>query len=121
MKKDKNYRFKAVAILFLISLNGFAQSPSQKATLKPNYHFVKNVGQVTDQNGVSRPDVKFVYDNTGFKAILKENGFSYEFYRVDKQKGTIPLSLKSLSAGIKPAKATVYTHRVDVELLNSNH
>lgn len=88
--------------------------------------FTENKGQVTDQNGNLRSDVKFIYSAPGFKAVFKENSFSYEIYT----KSENPL-LKSKVSGTTHAdyinkkkhealpKITINTHRIDVSLPNA--
>ena len=41
--------------------------------------FIENKGQVHDQSGNPRDDVKFIFQKNDFKLILKQNGFSIEF------------------------------------------
>src|SRR5438552_18359041 len=43
--------------------------------------FIENKGQVADQDGKFRPDVKFIYASGNYKLILKKNGFSHELIR----------------------------------------
>jgi hypothetical protein len=69
----------AAIFVFLLScltstFNLNAQNTRVKDLMKqqPNAGFFENKGQVMDQNGSNRPDVKFIYDNHGFKLILKE-------------------------------------------------
>src|SRR6187549_121155 len=44
--------------------------------------FLENKGQVNDQYGNTRSDVKYLFAGNGFKMILKDNSWSYEFYRL---------------------------------------
>ncbi|MEO6169179.1 MAG: SBBP repeat-containing protein [Chitinophagales bacterium] len=48
-------------------------------------NFIENKGQVKDEYGLERYDVLYVFSTKNFKLILKNNGFSYEIFRSEKQ------------------------------------
>ena len=71
----------AIALLICLSAVIFEESRAQKlqsANLlnKEKPLFIENKGQVADQNGNLRPDVKFIYALGNYKFILRKNGFS---------------------------------------------
>jgi hypothetical protein len=84
--------------------------------------FLQNKGQVGDEFGSSRPDVKYVIEKGNFKLLLKTNSFSYELSHIDyKLTETAMVDYKGLPkfARYKP-DLKVISHRVDIEFLNSN-
>jgi PKD repeat protein len=85
--------------------------------------FIENKGQVTDQNGNPRPDVKFIYATPGFKLILKGNSFSYELISVEKKNGEEGVSEatgRPLADERKPAEYSIKNSRIDIELSGAN-
>ncbi|HYV91602.1 MAG TPA: SBBP repeat-containing protein [Chitinophagales bacterium] len=85
--------------------------------------FVENKGQIADQFGNPYPDVKYIFQSHGFRIILKENSWSYEFTKVNQTKN---LSSKNISGEYRDAEFDLdndlqfQTNRTDVHLLNSN-
>src|SRR5690349_1371905 len=82
-------RFFLLIILFLtVSFSLYAQVNKQSVqnwNTKQSSRFTENNGQVTNQNGKLRNDVKYIYSAPGFKAIFKANSFSYEVFTVEKK------------------------------------
>ncbi len=90
-----------LSILFCISLNADGKSIFSTSGVAKSL-IIKNVGQVRDQYGNTRPDVLFVYNATGFQLQIRKTGFSYElFEQVNENKGLIN------------------SHRVDVEFVDA--
>ncbi|MFI5134397.1 MAG: T9SS type A sorting domain-containing protein [Chitinophagales bacterium] len=60
----------------------------------PDHHlgFVENKGQIHDQNGNERSDVKFVFSQGDFKLILRNDGFSFELVKTIPESGSFPES-----------------------------
>lgn len=88
--------------------------------------FLENKGQVVDQRGNHRNDVKYILSSNGFKLILKENGFSYEIYTIEEKKFNISEATgcpayQPVKTYQGPAEAIIRTNRVDVELKDANH
>jgi hypothetical protein len=78
--------------------------------------FAENKGQVTDQNGKSRPDILFGGSTKGVNFHLKKNGVSYQLNRVDKWK---KIKLHTSNETVeKIDEATVY--RLDFNWINTN-
>ncbi len=82
------FHFILIVLFFQYNISTFAQGGKQHVqnfeTKQPS-RFTENKGQVTDQNGKLRNDVKYIYSAPGFKAIFKANSFSYEIFTVDKK------------------------------------
>jgi hypothetical protein len=80
--------------------------------------FVENKGQLTDQHGQPRPDIKYMYVNSGFKLYLKANSFSYELF---SQKEVASKDEQSALPGTEEPKSyNVSSHRIDIELVGAN-
>ncbi|MEO5675134.1 MAG: SBBP repeat-containing protein [Chitinophagales bacterium] len=85
--------------------------------------FKENKGQVVDQEGNLRHDVKFMFYYRGFKMILKENSWSYEF---SKTKHIHNSRAKNISSQIPQHEIGLCddvqyeASRTDIRLLNSN-
>jgi hypothetical protein len=91
--------------------------------LSPVYKFEINKGQITNQNGIQRNDVLFVARFHNFKLILKNNSFSYEFYKriVSDQKQSDIIDIKTgMHKSIKPCDERYKIHRVDIGLIGAN-
>jgi hypothetical protein len=117
-------RFTLIIFTVLIfTLSAFSQIDKQRVlnfdTKQPS-RFTENKGQITDQNGNLRTDIKYIYSAPGFKAIFKENSFSYEVFTVEKY-GDSNLISKPLPVNKLPAGIKVKTYRVDVNLPGSNN
>ncbi|MFI5142027.1 MAG: hypothetical protein ACHQII_06690, partial [Bacteroidia bacterium] len=51
---------------------------------KENFYFTENKGQISDQNYKARTDILFSATDGQLVFHLKNNGISYQQYRVDK-------------------------------------
>ena len=127
-----NLFIRTIAFLFLIQLLPFclfAQNSRQKVeswnTKQPS-RFTENKGQVTDQNGNQRNDVKYIYSAPGFKAIFKENGFSYEVFTVEKKPKQISEATGKSADELfsdkfkQPEDVNIKSHRIDINLPGAN-
>jgi hypothetical protein len=104
-------------ILLIISyifsfLTGFGIDDKKSVSIKKDY--IENKGQIRDQEGNTRPDVKFLWEDRNSKLILKENGFSYEVFTIK------PETLDEKSDNIEREKFDYISHRIDVDLVNGN-
>ena len=121
-------RFLLVATTLLLTLNTFAIQKVETFNTKLQPEFVPNQGQIADQNGNLRKDVKFVYAAPGFKVIFKENSWSYEVVKNEyfKPKKKSPLSEVSKDKKAIPSKfaepdsLVQHIQRIDVLLRNAN-
>ncbi|MEA3497006.1 MAG: PKD domain-containing protein [Bacteroidota bacterium] len=74
-----------------------------------NSTFIENKGQIIDQFGKNRNDIKYLLSSNSFSVHLKTNSFSYEFQK------------KINNGSSNDIKKTSYEyHRIDIELLNCN-
>ncbi|MBA3649486.1 MAG: SBBP repeat-containing protein [Chitinophagales bacterium] len=74
----KTSTFFLLMIYFLIQFSA-AQPVAQNLYNHNPYGFTENKGQIRDQNGDVRNDVRFIFSDGCFKIILRDNGFSYEW------------------------------------------
>ena len=114
MKKS----FTLFILLFSIIIWG------QKAS-DNSYFFYENKGQIVDQNGKSNPNVKYLFNSNGLNVQLRNNGFSYDVYELEKiDNETIKQSNNFRNTGFgKDDKKISYkrkNHRVDIDLIQSN-
>ena len=89
------------------------------------YGFYENKGQIIDQNNSLNPVVKYLWTGNGMKVQLKGNSFSYEVMKTEKfeyrnPKHKVMLSLSKHGKAAFDDSTIIYSHRVDIELLNSN-
>src|SRR5690349_19057685 len=104
-------------LLFLVSgcVLSAQKSGSQNLFSREKSLFIENKGQVTDQNGRLRSDVKFIYTTENYKLVLRENGFSHELLRFEKsqsqkselEKSRLPEKFK------RPEVFNIYSSRID--------
>ncbi|RZK27151.1 MAG: T9SS type A sorting domain-containing protein [Flavobacterium sp.] len=98
----------------------------QNFNSKQPSRFAENKGQITDQNGNLRNDVKYIYNAPGFKAIFKANSFSYEVFTLEKKPKQISEATGKPIDDLLPEKlkqpedVTVKTHRIDINLPGAN-
>lgn len=98
----------------------------QNFNTKQLSRFTENKGQITDQDGNLRTDVKYIYNAPGFKAVFKGNSFSYEVFTVEKKPKQIseatgkPVDELLLDKFRQPGDVTVKTHRIDIVLPGAN-
>src|SRR5690349_15831766 len=111
-------------ILFLFLTQAFSLA-AQKAGLKEQlksdlkaealFAFTENKGQIADQNNNPRPDVLFSGSTGDMVFHLRNNGVSYQVYRVDTWAEPNPIRPKELR---EPSSMSVY--RLDITWLNAN-
>ena len=123
-------KLSAIIFLILLSTSIFAnKTPNYPKGFSPKTNsaisFTENKGQIHDQNYKSRPDVLFSGTDGNLVFHLKNNGISYQLYRVDTWKKEDNLSTKK--SGFENAEAqtklvadqsTIY--RLDINWLNAN-
>lgn len=128
--------FLVILLLGITSLQAFSQHLAQNYNLRRKSAFIENKGQVADQNGVVRQDVKYLYSAPGLKLVLKNNSFSYEVFTLEKKKkkesafseasGVSALAFSppyegGVRGGLKePEDVTINTHRIDVSFVGAN-
>ena len=83
--------------------------------------FIKNKGQIVDQNNKPNPNVKYLLCSPGFNVQLRQTGFSYDTYTEKKDTTYKKPNLPSHKFKNRfPDHFIRYYHRVDVELLGCN-
>ncbi len=116
------FKFISFCTLNLLAANFslFGGNPSQPETLqnkeKPKISFTENKGQVYDQYYKPRPDVLYGAMTGNMAVHIKNNGVSYQLYRVDKYKEVEDIKTKEKRQEID--QQTIY--RVDLYWLNAN-
>ncbi len=95
-----------------LSMVAFAQTIEYAFKAKP-YGFIENKGQIINQNGDLRNEIKFVFPIPGFHVELRRNGWSYDTY-IDKK------NKNNLSDDVKSSNSTRNYHRLDIDLVDSN-
>ena len=79
--------------------------------------FRENAGQIIDQHGAPRKDIRYLYSAPGLKVYFRTNGFSYELSTVERgsQKRSEATGQASATAQERE-EPVVHTHRIDVSL-----
>jgi PKD repeat protein len=105
-----------------ISLAAYGQYQAIEFTkaVSPNLpgQFIENKGQIIDQNGNARPDVKYVFCAPGFKAAFMEDGISYELYKNEAEVAEHPAGYQKGSLTDQSPTA-LQVNRIDVRFGNS--
>jgi hypothetical protein len=120
--------FIACLLLFATTLFG-NNNPNYPKGFSPKTNtgivFTENKGQVHDQDYKSRPDVLFSGTDGNLTFHLKNNGISYQLYRVDTWQKESDVIKKHAEPKIKkedeklvPDQITIY--RLDINWLNAN-
>ena len=86
-----NFKFYLVAagMGLLTPISSFAGNFNIRTTDVLQNVYLENKGQIVDQNGLPRPDVKYIFNGEGFKLYLRENGFSYEWFTESSTTGNL--------------------------------
>ena len=119
---------KLLFLLLCCSLAGIAQQNPDTWLKKADKGFIKNYGQVVDQNGVSNDRVRYLLNTRGLNVQLRSTGFSYDVY----ERKTLPASfnwLKHIEKLFKPKnqfehhdsiQTSLSFHRVDIDFLDTS-
>lgn len=104
-------------VLFLIFISFTAQKKKQ------DYSFYENKGQIVDQNGNPNSDVKYLFNSAGLNVQIRENGFSYDVYEVERKaqerKANNESLKKPLNRRFVKSDSKFKYHRVDIDFLDS--
>ena len=57
---------------------------SQKVQTRSDAFFYENKGQIINQDGKECPDIKYLFTSNGLNVQIKNAGFSYDVYEVQK-------------------------------------
>ena len=107
--------------LFASAITAFA-NPKKESTINtkklqtPSIAFTENKGQVHDKNYQACPEVLYGISIGNMAVHIKDNGLSYQLYRVDKWKGSEDPKTKQKLKEVE--KQTVY--RIDLKWINAN-
>lgn len=109
----------------LFAINKSSKPKSFSCKSKTSLVFIENNGQVRDQNHKSRPDVLFSGTDGKLTFHLKNNGISYQLFRVDTWKKESDLTKNHTDSNMHndekkliPGQSTIY--RLDINWLNAN-
>lgn len=112
--------FLFVSTHFLFSQNGEMRN---NATESGNY-FIKNEGQIADQNGKPNTAVRYLLNTPGLNVQLRATGFSYDFYEFENRERLKEHMSMDPSAGFSLLQDTTSIkknfHRIDFDFLNAN-
>lgn len=105
-----------LALFFALSVPVQGQVSNSKIKKNNDITFTENLGQVSDQNYKSRPDV--LYSGTDGKIVyhIKKSGVSYQLNRFDLKKGK---KNSKTDSNDEINKTTIY--RIDANWLNANN
>ncbi|MDP1726564.1 MAG: SBBP repeat-containing protein [Bacteroidota bacterium] len=88
----------------------------------PLYGYIENKGQITDQNNNINLAVRYLFNSNGLNIQLRDNGFSYDTYTVERKTKTI--AKKEAGQPEKPKfmdeELTMRFHRVDIAFIGAN-
>lgn len=111
-------------VTFLLFKSIFLKAENPPKNSVNQSFFIENQGQLSNELGQSRQDIKFYHRQNQLHYYIKENGFSYQVVR---KKETAPDILKTQTFGkinepIKqeiPAEIAFDIFRIDVELIGA--
>ena len=101
---------------FLVFNSFVFAKPIDAGKLKNESGFIKNEGQIYDQNGQQNSQVLFLFTSPSLCVQLRDNGFSYEL-RQTEDSGISMLSEPNFDETNFSQKA----HRIDIDFVGSNH
>lgn len=110
-----------ITLVFFFTICLFGQNQTK------SIGFVENKGQIIDQKGKENKNARFLLNTNGLNVQLRNSGFSYDVYEIEK----IPLTKKdkefhSSNAYLEnstktPEYSVKYNyHRIDIDFLNAN-
>ncbi|MFM2017647.1 MAG: hypothetical protein RL007_1303 [Bacteroidota bacterium] len=113
--------FAVLSLIAVLPSQVVQNNTTSQVQPSPVVSFTENKGQVADQNGNPRPDVRFSGTTSGMAFHLRNNGISYELNRVDSWKSMdIPgLSAPEATQAFRTADQ-ITTYRIDLNWLGAN-
>ena len=107
-------------ILVLCATISFASGINKPVTSQ--YGFIENKGQIIDQNNNLNPSVLYLYNGNSLHVQLKQNGFSYEVWKIAAGPQPIATSQSPLpeANSQKPTADSNYIHRIDISFVDAN-
>jgi protein involved in ribonucleotide reduction len=81
---------------------------------KSQFGFIKNNGQIIDQNNQANTSVKYLYNGNGLNVQLRDAGFSYELFKSSKVLKDFS-SLEAINKNINDSfNYVIESHRIDI-------
>jgi gliding motility-associated-like protein len=116
---------KILFIIVLLSANlGTSQTQKENPTQKHNKSngFIKNKGQVIDQDGKQNNEVLYLLNTDGLSVQLRKSGFSYDVYEEENKKlnNNINKRQKISSNHQEMDSLSMLIHRIDFDFLDIN-
>jgi hypothetical protein len=120
----KSLFFSSILLCLCLLLSDQLSAFNKDISTDATFPFIENKGQVVDQNGMARTDVLFIYEHDGFKLVLRNTGFSYEFTKVipvngETESGELPQTLEEAEDVVIP-DVKYASNRIDIEFQNCN-
>lgn len=126
MKQSIYYFLLGCLLLIAYTTNGQSILPKDEALKtkagllqQSNNGFIKNKGQIHDQNGKINNTVKYLLNMPGLNVQLKANSFSYDTWQTEKKHNANSLT-DQLSGKGPESSQRINFHRVDIELEGAN-
>ena len=110
-----------IALCSAVFLSTIALMAQEKRSAERLY--LENKGQIGDQNGKPNKDVRYLVVRPGLNIQLRDNGFSYDSYVVNRSE--LPLDsvehMLPRKFQVRPSEEIAYHfHRVDIELVGAH-
>lgn len=117
--------FYSLLILLTTTLPALSVNSNSQSGESGNYGFWENKGQVVDQNGVSRKDILYIFEQDGFTIALGKDFFSYQLVSIVQDSGksldkTGPIIRDEDGAPTGLKQHTFQYERTDIRLLGAN-
>lgn len=106
-----------ILFFLMISFLSFGQNPNK------SIGFIENKGQIVDQNEKPNTNVKYLLNSNGLNVQLRNYGFSYDVYQIEKK--IAPSTQNDKSSFITKTEDTNFIfknkyHRIDIDFINCN-
>jgi uncharacterized delta-60 repeat protein len=113
-----------MVMAYMVPLSLASQTTaSAQPTPRADRAYIENRGQIGDQHGKPNHDVRFLITRPGLNIQLRNNGFSYDSYVVERCELPADSTERMLSdrSRDRPAEDIAYHfHRVDIDLVGAN-
>lgn len=111
-----------IVALIVFYAQGYSQTAVHQNNFKTQQGFTENKGQIIDLNYQSNPSVLYLFNSKGLNIQLKQTGFSYDVYTVERLEKKNDLLKKDKYSKFKEDNDSINWHfqRVDVSFLNAN-
>ncbi len=116
---------KIIKLLLFVLLSNtvFSIEVPKNLTHKNAEAFMENKGQILDQNGIPNAAVKYLLNGNGLNVQIRNTGFSYDTYTLEKRLKAINEISKNSTIHQTKADSFDYLykyHRVDIEFVNAS-